>query len=203
MNRLAPYRGSFLRLALVSAAVMAVVAAIFHIVERVGSHRAAARAATERRAQDPQPFAPGLLGDADRARVLQAAEITEQTLRLAEAGIQRAIEPDIRRYAAGLVDRQTTARNEIETLAAQHGMVLPTGRGPLQPVDASAAVEGRRFDSGFMASAVDLQWRALQFFDAMAREATDPSLRNFARAVLPRLHEELTRAQRLMDRNGK
>jgi predicted outer membrane protein len=197
MNRLTPFRGTLFRLAVINVLLIGVAAAAFLQVERARADRGFGSAPAAWQQHEPPREVPRLLSEADRRFVTQAAEMTWQAIRLAEVGVQKASGSHVRRYAAALVDAQSAARNEIETLAAQRGMALPTGTRPLRSADEVAAETGREFDASFVHWAGDLHRRAAQLFEEAARHSDDAALREFAARVVPRLKQDQRRAHEL------
>lgn len=191
MKRLAPYRGTLFRLAVLNALLVGVVALAFVYVDRASQRGASGTFVVDSGRQDVGSAreAPAIAGlsAADKRFVRAAAELTWEEIKVAELGSRRATHPAVRNLADQLAAYHTSARNEIEALAIKKGLPLPTGEPDSADADRVASVAGAEFDAAFVEWAAQTQAAVLKLFQEAARESDDLELRQMAMEMLPRL----------------
>ena len=162
-------------------------------------------------------YLPGPFGD---ARVVAAptapSSETEAYLRAAgesdiyeitssQLALQRTQNPDVRAYAAMLIDHHTGTTN-LTLAAAQRGGVAPPPvvLGPARRalIDQLNAVAGSAFDRLYIAQQVPAHEEALALHGAYARTGDVPPLRKSAGAAVPVVTRHLEQARALQARLG-
>lgn len=200
MRHFAPYRGTLFRLALTNALALGLLAAAYFQVE---NFRAQRLARGEFAGTGLLPLGSVAAHPLDAASAFDeefmraAADLAAEEIRLAELGARRAVRPEVQAFARELADQQTAARSEIESLAAQRGVLLPTGDAPAPEVDAIAGRSGEAFDNEFVEWAKARHGTAVQLFERAADRSLDPELRGFAGRMLLRLQAQHEHARRL------
>lgn len=141
-----------------------------------------------------------LLREADRAFLAAASTSTAYELALARMAFNRAREPEVKLFAAALIDHHSRAARQLREIADARGLALATTpTEPQQQVIAElGTASGDEFDNRFL----QLASGAHQLSDSVsleqaAKTAADTALRDFARNSLPAVQEHRRRANEL------
>jgi putative membrane protein len=156
-------------------------------------------AASGIRADDkPRPDADKKnISDADFAREASAGGLAE--VNLGRIGVQRAVNPEVRRFAQRMVDDHSKANQELINLANRKGFTLARtmDQEHQQLADRLMKMSGEEFDRTFMKHMLKDHKDAVALFEAKSQNARDPDLKQFATMTLPTLREHLRMAQQL------
>lgn len=144
--------------------------------------------------------APRPLSETDRAFVLEAAGAGLFQLEAARLAEQRARDPQVRSYAAMLVQQYGLANDELRALARSRGVPWPATPPPARQavLAALAALVPEFFDRRYVEQAAVAEHAAdLQLFEAAGRALDDGALRQWALRRVPALQNHLAEAQKL------
>jgi putative membrane protein len=150
---------------------------------------------------DDKPGASGdkfkNISDADFAREASAGGLAE--VNLGRIGVQRAVNPEVRKFAQRMVDGHGKANQELITLANKKGMTLARAMDQehQQLADRLMKMSGEEFDRTFMKHMLKDHKDAVALFEAEANKTQDADLKQFASRTLPTLREHLRMAREL------
>ncbi len=134
------------------------------------------------------------------AFVTQAIEAGLFDIRVGQLGVDRAGNSVVRSYAALLVSDQTAMNRQLQQLARQLGVPVPTTLSePRQRiVDELARTADGEFDRQFvLVAGTRVQQDTVALFERTGRETRDAQVRSFVLAALPTLRAHLSAAERL------
>jgi putative membrane protein len=140
------------------------------------------------------------LSRSDRRFLLEATESGLYEVQAAQLAAVKAADPQVKSYAAMLVDHHTHANNQLVQLANARKVELPVAppRQLRLAMEQMGKKEGAAFDRDFVKDVgVKAHERDVKRFEKAAAEVTDPQLKAFAARTLPLLREHLAQARRL------
>ncbi len=140
------------------------------------------------------------LRHADEAFLKQAAEDGHTEVEGSRLALQKATDPQVKRYAQTMVDEHTRMAETLRTLARSKGVELPDRpsllqRGKLKLLSTS---EGDTFTRRYVDNiAVEAHEDTVKLFEKAAEGAGDPEVKAFAERSLPTLRKHLDMARGL------
>jgi putative membrane protein len=137
--------------------------------------------------------AQGPVSDALFAAAAVSGGLAE--LNLSELGLQRATDPELRRFSQQMVDDHSKMNQELVNLVAQKRIAIP------QTIDARAqfcadslaGLSGQEFDRCYAKAQLVAHMDTVAIFEAEAHRGRDPAIKALAAKALPRLKEHLKR----------
>jgi predicted outer membrane protein len=153
-------------------------------------------------------FAPAAAAQVKRMSVQQRAE--RQFLKDAAASsrfdteaarmaLAKSSDPDVRAFAATLINHHTNAGNELQRMLHSRGMAPPMlGNEQRKTLNRLAKLQGARFDRQFLEE-VGLRYQQddVSVFEKAASVSTEPLLREWIGRNLPTLRYHLTQAEKI------
>lgn len=154
----------------------------------------------------------------DKKFVTKVAESTPKELAMAQLAVQRASDPQVKRYAQQIISDHQQMSQQLLELAQQKGIVLKNADQLAVPASAAGSGSptalasditsdrhyrslsqktGAEFDQEFVAAMVDDHKKDLKLFQKEAEDAEDSAVRAFASQNVPVLQKHLDRAQAL------
>jgi putative membrane protein len=136
----------------------------------------------------------------DRKFIQEAAESGLYEVQSAQLAAVKATDPQVKSYAAMLVDHHTHANNQLVQLANARKVVLPVAppRRMRLAIEQMGKKDGAAFDREFVEDVgVKAHERDIKRFEKAAKDVQDSQLKAFAERTLPLLREHLAQAQRL------
>ena len=116
-----------------------------------------------------------------------------------QLAVERASNPEVKRFAQQMIADHTRANQELMTLAAQKGMVLPAAL----PIPAQATlvalegVSGEEFDKCYVKDQIAAHIQAVGLFEAEAERGQDPQLKAWAAKTVPVLKDHLMMVKKM------
>jgi putative membrane protein len=112
---------------------------------------------------------------------------------LSEIGVQRATDPELKKFSQELVDEHSRLNGELFALSAQRRVALP------RTLDACAqfctqdlkGLARDHFDRCYAKAQLAAHMQAVAAFEAEAERGQDPTMKSFASKALPRIKEHL------------
>jgi putative membrane protein len=155
-------------------------------------------------------LAAGILGLA-ASQAVAAPSSTDQTFatKAAQGGIaevqigalaqQNATSPQVQQFGKMLVDDHSKANQELQRIAQQEGISLPTqpGRKEARQSQKLQNLSGKAFDKRFVRDEVADHKKDIAEFQKEAQSGSDPALKSFAQSALPVLQKHLQTAESL------
>lgn len=120
-----------------------------------------------------------------------------EAARLAE---QKASNPQVKQFAAKLMEQHQQANDELKQIAQARGVTLPTQLPSKEQrkIDDLAKESGQKFDEEFLKTAGRKDHQEdIKDFQKARRDTKDPQLQAWIDKTLPTLHTHLTEAQSL------
>jgi putative membrane protein len=130
-----------------------------------------------------------------------ATEAGQKEVNLGNIALERAENPQVKKFAQRMVDDHTKANKELlDILNRKNAAVAAPADKPKQHekvVEKMAELRGTQFDRAFMRHILQDHRKAVALFAAEAKSGQDPALKEFAEKTLPTLKEHLQMAQDL------
>jgi len=123
---------------------------------------------------------------------------------LGRLAAQKATRPEVREFGQVMIVDSGRAFAELEALAVQKKITLPTVPRPEQEfgIQELGALSGAAFDERYLQAMSSSRTKALGLFRKEASSWGDPDVKAWAGNALPALQEHLTRARRLAERSA-
>lgn len=126
-------------------------------------------------------------------------------LSLSELGVQRATDPELKRFSQQMIDEHTRMNRELMTLASQKRIPLP------RTVDARArfcaqslaGLSGEEFDRCYAKAQLVVHMDAVATFEAEAERGLDPDMKALAAKALPHIKDHLKMIKPIAERYEK
>ena len=127
----------------------------------------------------------------DKDFAMKAAQGGLAEIELGTLAQKRGSTQQIRDFGKMLVDNHTALDNELNQLAAKHGLELPTepGTADRQSHALLSKLSGSRFDREFVKDFIEGHHDDLAEFRKEAARGSNPALKAFAADTLATLHE--------------
>jgi lipid-binding SYLF domain-containing protein/predicted outer membrane protein len=129
-----------------------------------------------------------------------ASQAGHGELQAAQLALDRARDPDVKEYARRMIQDHTQANAELQRVAQQKNIILPT---ELAVLDRSrmrllAAADAQNFDRTYLDDfGVAAHRRTIELFRLQAQNGRDPDVMAYARQTLPTLERHLQMAQNM------
>jgi putative membrane protein len=112
---------------------------------------------------------------------------------ISELGVQKATNPELKKFSQQMIDEHTRMNQQLMTLAAQKQLPLPR-----QPdvraqfcAQSLAGLSGEEFDHCYAKAQLMAHKDSVATFEAEAERGQDPQVRALASQALPRIKEHL------------
>lgn len=143
---------------------------------------------------------------AETAFLKQAAQNGHAEVESSKLALQKAANPEVKRFAQQMVDDHTKANAELKALAAAKGVELPDGPSLMQTgkMKLLGTADGDNFDRRYAeAMGVEAHRDTIELFEKASADATDADVKAFAQKTLPTLKHHLMMAEQLQMTAGK
>ncbi|MDB6066169.1 MAG: outer membrane protein [Pedosphaera sp.] len=141
----------------------------------------------------------GQLSSSDYKFVVDAAQGGMAEVSLAQLAEQKAANPDVKQFAARMVQDHSKADQQLTQLASQKGATLPTAipSSEQREMDRLRNLSGTDFDKAYMDHMVRDHKSDVKEFQRASKRAKDPDVKSFAASTLPTLEDHLRMAENL------
>jgi putative membrane protein len=114
-------------------------------------------------------------------------------LSLSQLGLQKATDPELKRFSQQMIEDHTRMNAELTSLAAQKGIALPRTIDFRSQFCAQslAGLSGEEFDRCYAKAQLVAHMDAVAAFEAEAHRGTDRDVMALASKALPRIKEHL------------
>ena len=135
---------------------------------------------------DSAPVNDGLF--AEVAAISGLAEVT-----LSEIGVQRARDPELKKFSQQMIADHTRMNGELTNLAAQKRIALPRTLDPRAQFcwQGLAGLSGEEFDRCYAKAQLVAHMEAAGTFEAESERGMDPEMKALASKALPHIKEHL------------
>jgi len=133
----------------------------------------------------------------DETFVSKVASAGMAEVELGKIAVEKASNPEVKKFAQRMVDDHSKANDELKTLAANKHMTLPDGPGPQLKAmqDRLSNASGAAFDRAYMQMMIADHRQALNDFRLAAKAAKDADVKGWAAKTLPTIEEHVKLAQ--------
>jgi len=133
----------------------------------------------------------------DQAFVLSAAHANLAEIELGKLAETKASSEAVKDFAKRMVDDHQKALNNLEVVAKKENLTLPTTLEPKDQAlkDRLDKLSGHAFDTAYMSAMVKDHHADVAEFQAKARDAKSPDVKEYASSTLPVLEDHLKLAQ--------
>jgi putative membrane protein len=144
------------------------------------------------------------LSAGDTKFVRDAGESGMAEVQLGQLGVQKATNADVKTFAQRMIDDHTQANTQLQQLASQKGVTLPTDLSMLHKHASTqlSKLSGAEFDRAFMDQMVMDHQKVVAEFDRVSKGGRDSDVKGFASTNLPTMQDHLRMAQDLDSRVG-
>lgn len=120
---------------------------------------------------------------------------------LAELAIANGSSSEVKQFAQTMINDHTKANEELKTLAASKGIMLPTALSDEKKRDHDdlSKKAGTEFDKAYCDYMVKDHKKDLDEFKEQAEKGDDPDLKSWAANKVPTLEQHLSMAESLKD----
>ncbi|MEJ1936758.1 DUF4142 domain-containing protein [Nostoc sp. NIES-2111] len=138
----------------------------------------------------PPPPAPAAMANTAMGFVQMATVSNAFEIETSQLALERATNPQVRRFANRMISDHTRASRQLETVLRRNGMQAPAPS--LDPRHAAMleklrATPADAFDAAYMTMQAQAHEEAVALFSGYAANGDDPALRTFASRTLPTL----------------
>lgn len=137
----------------------------------------------------------------DKDFLIKAVPHCNALIKYAELAEKRASSEQVKDLARRIVKEHKQLHADLVKAAEDQKVNVSTGgtdKTPPRPdVDRLSKLEGPAFDQAFMKVVVDDHERAVKMLEAQANLGLDAKLRDWAKAILPKMKEHLKEAKEL------
>lgn len=141
------------------------------------------------------------LDENTRTFLTEAASGNMMEIQLGELAQQKATNARVKEYAAMIVRDHTRANEELRTITQGRNVTISNTMEDKhrRKLDQLRDKEGVEFDRAYMKHMVDDHQEDIRKYEEMAREASDPAIRNYANTTLTTLRAHLEQAKAIRD----
>ena len=133
----------------------------------------------------------------DQKFAMEAAQGGMMEVDLGQLATQKGASQAVKDFGQRMVTDHSKANQELEQIATQKGMSLPTAlpADMKQEREKLAAASGAEFDRMYMSHMLKDHEKDVKEFEKQAQKGNDPALKSFAEKTLPTLREHLELAK--------
>lgn len=132
-----------------------------------------------------------VLGTHDERFLDHAAKASHHEMELGKLGTEKASNPKVKEFAQQLMDDHTKLYSEVEALAKEKGVTIPTSHAKAPSLTRLSKMSGAEFDKDFMRTVSMDHQREIAVYEAETKSGTDPAVKDFATKQLPMLQTHM------------
>jgi putative membrane protein len=142
------------------------------------------------------PVSP-TISSQDRQFVHDAAGAGMEEVQLGQMATQQASSDQVKQFGQMMVTDHTKANNQLQTLASQKGIAIPTDldSSARADVDKLSKLNGADFDHNYVDMQVTAHKDAIDLFNKEINDGQDADIKAFAAQTMPTLEKHLQAAQ--------
>jgi putative membrane protein len=159
-------------------------------------------ATTTQQPATPAPASATMKADEDFAKAASESGMAE--VELAKLAQTKSTNTEIKALADRLVTDHGKANDELKTIAAKKGILLPTMAGATHKAthDRVAKLAGAAFDQAWVTEIVAAHRSSVDRFRQESQSGKDPEFKTFAGKTLPTIEAHLAQAQKIQTAVG-
>lgn len=134
---------------------------------------------------------------ADKSFMKDAAEGGIAEVELGQLAVEKASDPDVKKFGQRMVDDHMKANEMLKQIAAQKGVDLPTEPGMKDKATKMrlSKLSGADFDKAYMSDMVKDHKSDIEAFQKENNKGQDADLKEFVTDTLPTLQDHLKQAE--------
>jgi len=139
------------------------------------------------------PATSGKAAVSDSLFAIAAADGGMSEVTIAELGVQKATDPELKKFSQRMVEEHTRMNGELTALASRKGMTLPRtlSAGHSFCAQSLAGLSGEEFDRCYAKAQLVIHMDSVAKFEAEAERGQDPDLKALAAKGLPHIKDHL------------
>ena len=112
---------------------------------------------------------------------------------LSKLGVQKATDPELKKFSQQMLQEHTQMNSELTQLASSRQMALPTAVDPKSQFCAQslAGLSGEKFDRCYAKAQLVIHMDSVAMFEAEAERGQDPAVKALAAKSLPHIKHHL------------
>jgi len=150
----------------------------------------------------------------EKAKPVSDREFAEETakggmaeVKLGELAVERASNPDVKKFGQRMIEDHRMANKEFMTIAKKKEFDLASATKELtgkdkELYDSLSKQTGADFDKAYMKAMLEDHKKDVAMFESMSKNGKDEDLKAFATKTLPVLREHLKMAQEIATKVG-
>jgi putative membrane protein len=144
-----------------------------------------------------QGMSSSKMSSADTKFMKGAATGGMEEVELGKLAAQKASDPDVKSFGQKMVDDHSKANDQLQQLAGQKGVTLPTSMSMMQKHDMAKLekLSGTAFDKAYVSMMVKDHKKDVAEFQHESKSAKDSDLKGWASTTLPTLQDHLKMVQ--------
>lgn len=137
------------------------------------------------------------MGSADSGFVTKAAQGGMAEVELGKLAQSNGSNDQVKQFGKRMVDDHTKANDDLQKIASQKGITLPTGLSAKDQAtkDRLSKLTGADFDRAYMQDMVKDHQEDVSEFRKESNSGQDPDIKSFAAKTLPTLQDHLRMAK--------
>jgi putative membrane protein len=114
-------------------------------------------------------------------------------LSISELGVQKATDPELKKFSQQMINEHTRMNAELAAVASQKGIALPRMVDPRAQFCAQslAGLSGQEFDRCYAKAQLVSHMDAVATFESESQRGLDPDIKALAAKALPKIKEHL------------
>ena len=130
--------------------------------------------------------------DSPSSFVEEASQGGYAEVEMGRLAVQKALDPEVKKFGQMMVDDHTKANTDLKTLAASKKLTIPSDLGSSQKTyDKLKGLSGSDFDKAYVDAMVEDHETDVAAFEKQADNGSDPEIKAFAAKILPVLKKHL------------
>jgi putative membrane protein len=140
-----------------------------------------------------KPMSAKTMSSSDTKFMKEAAIGGMEEVELGKLAAQKASDADVKSFGQKMVDDHSKANDQLQQLATQKGVTLPTGMSAMQKNDMAklSKLDGAAFDKAYVSMMVKDHKKDVAEFKKESTAAKDSDLKSWAGTTLPTLQDHL------------
>jgi putative membrane protein len=129
----------------------------------------------------------------DKLFAAAAAESGASEIAMSRLGVQKAVDPELKRFSQAMIDEHTKMNAELTSTAAAKAIALPREVGPCPQfkLQSLAGLSGEEFDKCYAEAQFLAHKEAVAIFKAESERGQDPDVKALAAKALPKIQGHL------------
>lgn len=144
-------------------------------------------------------MSPADVSALEREFIVMAAQGNNAEIQMSRLALERANDENVRQYAQMMIEQHTMANQNLQPIAAEQGIDLPTTASSFDTavLETLSQVPDEQFDQAYMNAQVNAHLKSAGVFRTGAQQVEDADLRSYAARILPAVQQHLEMASQM------